>query len=439
MALHVLDGELYAFYWGQPFKGVPEVYAAAAAFAMFGPSVAVLKSVTLAVFAAYVVLNFLLLDKIASRWIAVTASLLLIASPATLVFWSLWAGAEYMLIMLLGTTLLLISERVKSGRKIDHGLLLAVGLVIGFGLWDHLLLVLYLIPLGLILAMQVDWRQRPEFSKPHTAALALAAISGLYVVLAVIAFMSGGFTLQLGSVSITATVLAFRGGVSRRLHASVALHDLRGTASVADAGHGRTRLDTGFSGHLRKHRADPGRIQDRDGRAARTSCGRGHPWRRSARRVRLVNPARGDEAVFSSVRVVCAGFLSVERCLHRHAVSSVFDSLVCRAFRGLGHRRSRPGRQPQDARDSDRRQHPCGSCMAFAAGTRNTGRPTSSHSSHRKKSSSRRRTASIDIRATPNSCAVFLPTSGSMSKMPSAREDHRHAVLVRGGDDFAVA
>ena len=36
MALHVLKGELPAFFWGQAFKGVPEVYAAAGAFAVFG-------------------------------------------------------------------------------------------------------------------------------------------------------------------------------------------------------------------------------------------------------------------------------------------------------------------------------------------------------------------------------------------------------------------
>src|SRR5215213_11699240 len=111
MARHVLLGELPVFFWGQPFKGVPEVYAAAGAFAVFGSSVTALKSVTLAVFAMYVALNFVLLDKIASRWVAVSASLLLIVAPPALVFWSLWAGAEYMFIMLLGTLLLLMLER----------------------------------------------------------------------------------------------------------------------------------------------------------------------------------------------------------------------------------------------------------------------------------------------------------------------------------------
>ncbi len=64
MARHVLAGEFPAFFWGQAFKGVPEVYAAAGAFAVFGSGVAVLKSVTLMCFAAYVTLNFVLLSTI---------------------------------------------------------------------------------------------------------------------------------------------------------------------------------------------------------------------------------------------------------------------------------------------------------------------------------------------------------------------------------------
>ena len=94
MARHVLDGELPAFFWGQAFKGVPEVYASAGAFALFGSSVAVLKSVTLVFFALYVALNFVLLDKL-RRDGSRSASLLLIFAPPALVFWSLDASAEY--------------------------------------------------------------------------------------------------------------------------------------------------------------------------------------------------------------------------------------------------------------------------------------------------------------------------------------------------------
>src|SRR5262245_11777738 len=53
MASHVLRGEHPAFLWGQNYKGVPEVYLAAAVFAIAGPSVMALKSVTLACFTLF--------------------------------------------------------------------------------------------------------------------------------------------------------------------------------------------------------------------------------------------------------------------------------------------------------------------------------------------------------------------------------------------------
>jgi hypothetical protein len=104
---------------GQAF-GRTEVYPVAAAFASFGASVAALKSVTLAIFAAFIALNFILLDRLSSRRVAIGASLLLIISPPALVLWSLCASAEYIWIMLLGTLLLLVSaegHRPGAGRS----------------------------------------------------------------------------------------------------------------------------------------------------------------------------------------------------------------------------------------------------------------------------------------------------------------------------------
>jgi hypothetical protein len=235
MARHVLSGELPVFFWGQPFKGVPEVYAAAGLFAVFGSSVTALKSVTLAVFALYVALNFVLLDKIASRWVAVSASLLLVVAPPALVFWSLWAGAEYMLIMLLGTTLLLISERAKSREQTDQRRLLATGCVIGFGLWDHQLFVMYLIPLGILLAIRGEWWKQHAFSKPNRFAIVLTAIGAFYVVLGVIAFVSGGFSLQLGSVALSATAPQKMIRIAAGILAIAGLTQVISTATSAQA------------------------------------------------------------------------------------------------------------------------------------------------------------------------------------------------------------
>ena len=74
-------------------------------------------------------------------------------------FWSLDASAEYVLIMLLGTALLLLCLRPPEGsttgaeverteQKAQPPRLFAIGLVVGLGLWVHQLFVVYLIPLG---------------------------------------------------------------------------------------------------------------------------------------------------------------------------------------------------------------------------------------------------------------------------------------------------
>ncbi len=235
MARHVLTGELPAFFWGQPFKGVPEVYAAAGAFALFGSSVTALKRVTLAVFAMYVALNFVLLDKIASRWVAVSASLLLIIAPPALVFWSLWAGAEYMFIMMMGTTLLLISERAKSTERRDKGLPFATGFVIGFALWDHQLFVMYLIPLGIILAIRGEWWKRGELRRPNRLVMALTAMGALYIFLGVIAFITGGFSLRIGSTAISATAPQKMIRIAAGILTIAGLTQLIGTATLTSA------------------------------------------------------------------------------------------------------------------------------------------------------------------------------------------------------------
>jgi hypothetical protein len=231
MARHVLHGEFPAFFWGQAFKGVPEVYFSAGAFAAFGPSVTVLKSVTLALFAAYVALNFVLLDRIAGRWTAVAASLLLIACPPALVFWSLDASAEYILLMLLGTMFLWL---IVDGGQHQQGFarLGAIGLVVGLAFWVQQLFVIYVIPVAIVLAIaNRPWRTRLTANAGAVTTI-IAAVSALYLALGVAAFLTGGFVFSLGPVSLGARApqkmlrIAFGAGAL-----AVLLHVWRGTSS----------------------------------------------------------------------------------------------------------------------------------------------------------------------------------------------------------------
>lgn len=206
MARHVLHGEFPAFFWAQAYKGVPEVYAAAAAFAAFGSNVLVLKSVTLVFFAAYIALNFALIDRIAGRWAAAGASLLLILCPPALVFWSLDASAEFIVLMLTGTILLVLLIRAegKEQRANHKSLLAAIGLIVGIGLWVQQIFAFYLIPAGIIVLLSSAWWRQRDTARLDMATRLIAVIAAIYFLLAVIVFFTGGISISVGGISLGA-------------------------------------------------------------------------------------------------------------------------------------------------------------------------------------------------------------------------------------------
>ncbi|HET9469058.1 MAG TPA: hypothetical protein VFO48_11625, partial [Vicinamibacterales bacterium] len=254
MARHVLEGELPVFFWGQAFKGVPEVYLSAGAFALFGSSVTVLKSVTLVLFASYVALNFVLLDRLISRWVAAAASVLLIAAPPALVFWSLDASVDYVMIMLLGTILLLLCVRPLAAHT-AHATYATfatfpIGLVIGIGFWVHQLFIVYLIPLAIMFTVRRQPWTRIELRRANKLAMAIAAIAGIYLLLGVIAFLFGGFSVQLGSVAISATAPQKMARIAVGIAALAVLVQLASTSTSAQVRDGVRRYWRAAAGFL---------------------------------------------------------------------------------------------------------------------------------------------------------------------------------------------
>jgi hypothetical protein len=200
MASHVLRGEHPAFLWGQNYKGVPEVYLAAAVFAITGPTVVALKSVTLACFALFVCLQYVLVERLFSRAIAWMATAFLVLGPPSLVLWSLSANAEVVMTLVAGTVMCLgIDIWRRTGRRAAFLTACAAG---GFGLWVHQHIIYYWIALGLailhslprrrkILGYLVSAREIPAWLRVPTTALAVVAVA--YIALGAGAFLTGGF------------------------------------------------------------------------------------------------------------------------------------------------------------------------------------------------------------------------------------------------------
>jgi hypothetical protein len=210
MARHVLDGEFPVFLWGQRYKGVPEIYLTAAVFAVTGSSVIALKSVTLACYALFVCLQFVLVTRLFSKGIAWLATAFLIAGPPSLVFWSLSASAEVVMTMLAGTVMCLgVDFWRRTGSRTAFA---AAAVSAGFGLWVHQYILYYWIALGMavwhwlpqrhqILRRLLANREGPGWLRVTIGLL--AAAGGAYVALGILAFVSGGLDLAVFGVLIS--------------------------------------------------------------------------------------------------------------------------------------------------------------------------------------------------------------------------------------------
>jgi hypothetical protein len=211
MALHVLKGEFPAFYWGQHYKGVPDIYPLAAIFAVFGPSVTALKASTLGWFAAFGCVQFALVARLHSRRVAWLSVLLLAAAPPVLVQWSLSGNAEFAIVMLSGAVLLLAWDRWRHTGS-ERALAIAA-FAFGFGLWVQQFILYYAIALAATELLATD---RPaatirqlfapnEAGRPARVVIrVLLGIAALYLVLGFVAFF-GGVAVYVGDVFISIT------------------------------------------------------------------------------------------------------------------------------------------------------------------------------------------------------------------------------------------
>lgn len=133
MARHV--GELPVFFWGQGYKGVPEVYLSAIAFAIFGVGVVQLKAVTLAVWSAAVAVS----TRLGQRWYGdaggAFAGAVLAFGPPSVVYWSLSASAEVAWLTLIFAGVLLAYQRSVDAPDRPISAIVMTGC--GAALWVH--------------------------------------------------------------------------------------------------------------------------------------------------------------------------------------------------------------------------------------------------------------------------------------------------------------
>ena len=210
MARHVLLGEFPLFFWGQAYKGVPEVYAAALVFSVAGSSVLALQAVTLAFFAAFIGLQFILISRLFSPPVAWLTSLFAIVAPPSLVYWSLVGVAEVSVTLLAGATAVLAAHAWRQTRSLRA--LAVFAFAIGFGLWVQQYMFYYLVAIAAAAWIDAPRARRSTFADlvaadgaPRWVAVSarlLLAGAIVYAALGLHSFFTGGFTSSVFGVTV---------------------------------------------------------------------------------------------------------------------------------------------------------------------------------------------------------------------------------------------
>ncbi len=159
LALHVAyQGDHPIFFYGAPYLGPLEGYAAAPLFRLFGPSLFALRLPLVLFFIGFLVSMFYLIRLLYSEKFALASVILLSLGSPDVLFLQLRASGEYpeiemfaALMCLLPAWLALSSQRLNQERWkriVIYGLL---GLIVGLALWVDLLILPFVAAVGVFL------------------------------------------------------------------------------------------------------------------------------------------------------------------------------------------------------------------------------------------------------------------------------------------------
>jgi hypothetical protein len=160
LALHVAyQGDHPIFFYGGPYLGPLEGYAAAPLFRLFGPSLFALRLPLVLFFIGFLVSMFYLIRLLYNEKFALASVILLGLGSPDMLFLQLRASGEYpeiemfaALMCLLAAWLALSSQRPgqqeRWKRIVIYGLL---GLIVGLALWVDLLILPFVAAVGLLL------------------------------------------------------------------------------------------------------------------------------------------------------------------------------------------------------------------------------------------------------------------------------------------------
>lgn len=176
MAIHLLHGQWFAYFWGQQYMGSLESTLAAPLIALLGPTTLALRLPVILMGLGAIATVYALGERLYSRRVGLVCAALLAIGPAFFDTLSSRARGGYVETLLLGNLLLLLLLGAEPERRLTLRRCALLGAVIGLGLWVNVLIAPYLLGLGALLWLQ---RRREIRSRRGLALAAGIALGGL--------------------------------------------------------------------------------------------------------------------------------------------------------------------------------------------------------------------------------------------------------------------
>jgi len=153
MARHILGGERPTFFYGQAYLGSTDSILVAAAFALFGPYVGIIRAVQILLYAGTVGSTVILAGRAGlGRWGQAAAGLLMAIPVVNTTLYTTVSIGGYGEALLLGNLILLSTLNIMEGRP-THRKLLGWGVLAGFAFWTFGLTLVYSLPAFVLLAV----------------------------------------------------------------------------------------------------------------------------------------------------------------------------------------------------------------------------------------------------------------------------------------------
>ena len=153
MARHMLQGQFTPVVYGTEHLGSIESILSAGAMAIAGPSVPVFRSSAVALMIIFLILSAVYVSRHWGLRVAFLATTFLALPGFHVLEWTFQPIGDYAVMLATGMAILLLAERFPPAGPKRLGVILAVGLLAGLGLWSNQMEVVFLaaafLPLGL--------------------------------------------------------------------------------------------------------------------------------------------------------------------------------------------------------------------------------------------------------------------------------------------------